>query len=54
MGRRRGGTRLGAGDFSFVNPDEEHVETTLDETLFMIIKAEPNIQYEIDTNGDRK
>ncbi|WNM35718.1 cupin domain-containing protein [Streptomyces sp. Li-HN-5-11] len=46
--------KLGVGDFYFVHPGEEHVETSLDETLVLIIKAEPNVQYQIDADGNRK
>ena len=42
------------GDFYFVTPGEEHIETSITETTVMIIKAEPNIQYPINENGDRK
>ncbi|MBR8640507.1 cupin domain-containing protein [Streptomyces tuirus] len=45
---------LDAGGFYFVNPGEEHVETSLKDTLVLIVKAEPNIQYPIDTDGDRR
>lgn len=43
---------LGAGDYYFVKPGEEHIETSVEETLVLIIKAEPNIQYPIDENGN--
>ncbi|WIX75047.1 cupin domain-containing protein [Amycolatopsis carbonis] len=47
--------KLGAGDFYFVQPGEEHVETSLEDTTVLIIKAEPNVQYSIDgTGGDRR
>ncbi|WNM31764.1 cupin domain-containing protein [Streptomyces sp. Li-HN-5-11] len=46
--------KLGTGDFYFVHPGEEHVETSLDETLVLIIKAEPNIQYPVDADSDRR
>jgi hypothetical protein len=29
------------------------VETSIDECLVMIIKAEPNVQYRIDPTGNR-
>jgi quercetin dioxygenase-like cupin family protein len=46
--------RVEAGGFYFVNPGEEHVETSLEPTTVMIIKAEPNIQYQIDADGSRR
>ncbi|MEU4672616.1 hypothetical protein AB0F91_32725 [Amycolatopsis sp. NPDC023774] len=40
-----GGEReLGAGDFSFVQLGEEHVETSLETTTVLIIKTEPDVQ----------
>lgn len=42
------------GGYYFVTPGEEHVETSLEQTTVMIVKAEPNIQYQIDTSGSRK
>ncbi|WP_433297265.1 cupin domain-containing protein [Pseudonocardia sp. CA-142604] len=45
--------KVGAGDFYFVPDGEEHVETSIDECLVMIIKAEPNVQYRIDPAGNR-
>lgn len=50
-----GDTReLGAGDFYFVPPGEEHIETSVDATTVLIIKAEPNIQYPISADGSPK
>lgn len=46
--------KLSAGDFYFVNPGEEHVETSIDHTTVLIIKAEPNIQYQIGADGNKK
>ena len=46
--------KCGPGDFYFVTPGEEHVETSMDETLVLIVKAEPNIQYPIGDNGGRR
>ncbi|MDX3233970.1 cupin domain-containing protein [Streptomyces sp. ME19-01-6] len=46
--------KLGRGDFYFVSPGEEHIETSIGETLVLIVKAEPNIQYQVDADGNRK
>ena len=45
---------VGAGDFYFVRPGEEHVETSIDQTQVLIIKAEPNVQYQIGDDGSAK
>ena len=46
--------KVGTGGFYFVNPGEEHVETSVDETTVLIVKAEPNIQYQVDADGNKK
>lgn len=46
--------KVGVGGFYFVNPGEEHVETSIDGTTVLIIKAEPNVQYQVDSTGNRK
>ncbi|MFF5979430.1 cupin domain-containing protein [Streptomyces olindensis] len=46
--------KTGPGDFYFVPPGEEHIESSVDESLVLIIKAEPNVQYPIDENGNRR
>ena len=45
---------VGPGDYYFVSPGEEHIETSIDECVVLVIKAEPNIQYPIDELGKRK
>jgi quercetin dioxygenase-like cupin family protein len=45
---------LGGGDYYFVPPGEAHIETADDECTVLIIKAEPNIQYQIDDAGNRR
>ena len=45
------GRECGPGDFYFVSPGEEHVETSVKETTVLIIKHEPNVQYQIDADG---
>jgi hypothetical protein len=45
---------LGGGDYYFVPPGEAHIETAVDECTVLIIKAEPNIQYQIDDAGNRR
>ncbi|QOZ52541.1 hypothetical protein [Bradyrhizobium sp. CCBAU 53338] len=39
------------GDYYFVEPGEVHIETSVNETIVLITKAEPNIQYPIDASG---
>ena len=39
------------GGYYFVEPGEEHVETSIEATTVLIIKAEPNIQYPIAAPG---
>ncbi|MDX3233923.1 cupin domain-containing protein [Streptomyces sp. ME19-01-6] len=46
--------KVEAGDFYFVTPGEDHVETSIEETTTLVIKAEPNIQYPIDEDGQRR
>ncbi|WP_213571164.1 cupin domain-containing protein [Rhodococcus sp. USK13] len=42
-----------AGDFYFVPPGEDHVETSVGEALVLVIKHEPNKQYPVDEHGNR-
>jgi quercetin dioxygenase-like cupin family protein len=46
--------KVTAGGFYFVRPGEEHIETSIDETQVLIVKAEPNIQYQVDSEGNTK
>jgi quercetin dioxygenase-like cupin family protein len=46
--------KLGEGDFYFVRPGEVHVETSIDEAMVLIVKAEPNVQYQVDPVGERR
>lgn len=36
------------------SPGEEHIETSIEETQVLVVKAEPNIQYQIDSDGNMK
>lgn len=38
----------GPGDYYFVEPGETHVEIALEESEIMIIKAMPNVQYQVE------
>ena len=37
----------GPGDYYFVEPNDVHVEKALEESEILIIKAVPNIQYQV-------
>lgn len=45
---------LGGRDYHFVPRGEAHIETAVDECTVLVIKAEPNIQYQIDDAGNRR
>ena len=39
------------GDFYFVEPNDVHREVAIEESEVMIIKAMPNIQYQVEEQG---
>jgi quercetin dioxygenase-like cupin family protein len=43
-----------AGGFYFVSPNSEHLEKSVDAATVLIVKAEPNIQYPINSDGSRR
>lgn len=43
-----------SGGFYFLRPGEEHIETSIDETQVLIVKAEPGIQHQVDSEGNPK